>query len=199
MVTTTNLAYLTDQVRMHVGDLTETTFSDSIIYTALVSSVKFLQNRWGSRYFIYASGMFVSDTTINTPDGQATLSTLPSENDVFRNPFVVFDSLQPPIVEQSDESPIVVGAAILLRRSVVNSSTAVFANWSTPDLSYSNVQSSKALTDAIREDMAYLDTFFKRRLGKVIKSSLPIAANLEFVRYAETTTIIPQNIVIETL
>lgn len=197
LVTTTNLDYLATPVRLHVGDLTETTFSDSIIYTALVSAVKFLQNKWSSRYFIYASGMLVGGTTINTPDGQATLTSLPQENDVFRNPFVAFDSLQPPIIDQNDEYAVIVAASLLLRRSVISSSTAVFSNWSTPDLSYSNVQSSKALQEAIAEDTKLLDEFFKRRLGTPVKSRFPLAANLEFVRYAEVTDIIPQTVVVD--
>lgn len=173
LVTDTNLDYLITEVRMQVGDLTEDTFGDDIIKTALVSAVKYLAGRWGNRYLIYDSDMLVSGTTVKTPDGQCTLSELPaSENYVFRNCHHTFLTESPPVIEQNDEFPIIIAASMFLRRSVITSSMTAFTNWSTPDLSYSNVASHRSIQDSINHDMATLDLFFRKRLGKSVKQSL---------------------------
>ena len=180
IVTTSNLDYLIDPVRLHVGDMAGSTFSDGLVLTSLVFGVKYLQHRWNSKYLIYASGMLVSGTTVNTPQGQCTLDTLPNENDVFRNCYATFTSDAPPIIDQSDEYAIVLTAAILLRRSVFASSISVFSNWSTPDLSFSNVASHKALLDTINADVAALDMLFKGKLAAPQKSTWPIALEYDY-------------------
>lgn len=191
IVTQSNLDYLIVPVRMHVGDINNQTFSNSLILTSLVFSVKYLQNRWSNRYLIYNSSMLVSGTTINTPDGQCTLDTLPGVNDVFRNCAVTFASDGTPVIDQDDEFPVILAAAILLRRSVITSSLNTFSNWSTPDLSFSNVSSYRALIDMINMDMKALDEFFKKRLAAPQKQSFPIAGDEILLPYAGMLDIIP--------
>lgn len=198
IITSSNLDYLITPVRMHVGDLTEVTFSDSVILTALVYAVKYLQNRWNNRYLIYTSGMIVTGTTVNTPNGTCDLASLPGENDAFRNCHVTFTSAAPPIIDQNDELPIILVSAINLRRSVITSSIHVFSNWSTPDLSFSNVSSSKSLEALINADLKLLDDFFKKRLATPQKSTFPIAGEENVVQFVQTTVIYPEIIVTET-
>jgi hypothetical protein len=191
IVTQSNLDYLIVPVRMHIGDIAGDVFSNALILTSLVFSVKWLQNRWNNRYLVYTSNMLVSGTTVNTPDGQCTLATLPGVHDVFRNCAITFTSEATPVIDQDDEYPIVIAASILLRRSVITSSLTAFSNWSTPDLSYSNVSSHRALMDLMNADLKALDEFFKKRLASPQKSSFPIAADEIRLTYAGMLDIIP--------
>jgi hypothetical protein len=165
-ISSSNLDYLIIPLRFHIGDIEGTSFSDTLCLTGLVNGVKMIASRWSSKYLIYASGMDSSG-----------LDYTPSENDVFRNPAATFIQHSPPIVEQSDEIAIILAASILMRRSVISSSMTAFSNWSTPDLSFSNVQSGKQLQVLLEEDQRMLDLFFKGKLGHILKSTLPIAQN----------------------
>jgi len=164
LITTSNLDYLITPLRFHIGDIDETLFSDSVLLTGLVNGVKMIANRWSNKYLIYASGIDVS-----------CVGYIPAVNDVYRNCSFAFQSVAPPIVEQSDEIAIILAASILVRRSVITSSVSAFSNWSTPDLSYSNIQSSKQLLSMLADDQRMLDDFFKGKLGRILKSTLPIA------------------------
>lgn len=192
IVTQSNLDYLIVPTRMYVGDLSGDVFSNSIILTSLVFSVKWLQNRWNNRYLIYRQDMYLSGTSVNTPDGVLVLPALPNTNDAFRNTLTTtFASDATPVIDQDDEYPIVVASAVALRRSVITSSLSAFSNWSTPDLTFSNVSSSKAMLDLIAQDVKTLDEFFKKRLASPQKQSFPIAADEILTPYAGIFDIIP--------
>jgi len=164
LINASNLDYLVTPLRFHIGDIDETLFSDTVLLTGLVNGVKMIANRWSSKYLIYASGIDAS-----------CLGYTPSVNDVYRNCAFNFQSSSPPIVEQSDEIAIILAASILVRRSVITSSVSAFSNWTTPDLSYSNVQSSRQLLSMLADDQKLLDDFFKGKLSRGLKSTLPIA------------------------
>lgn len=193
---TTNLDYLIPDVRLRVGDIDGTLFSDNLIRTGLVSSVKYLQHLWGDRYLIYTSGIISSGTIVNVPQGTCDLGYTPNEYDVIRNCYAVFESVPPPILDQDDEQAIVIAAGMLVRRSVIQSSTTAFTNWTTPDLSISNIQSAKMLTEMLKMDKEELDSFFKRRLARPVKSTFPIAAKQELTPFAEVSIIQEETIVI---
>jgi hypothetical protein len=136
---------------LQVGDPAGTTFSDPLLLTGLVNGVKMLASRWNSKYLIDAN------------------------NDVYRNTAVTFTYTSPPIIEQQDEIAVILAASILVRRSALTSSSSAFTNWSTPDLSFSNVQASKTLLDLLKADEEQLNLFFKGKLGKAVKQTLGIA------------------------
>lgn len=171
LVTHTNLdIYITD-VRLYVGDITEPyVYSDSVVMTALVNAVKYLGPRWDNKYLIYGSGIKISDNgseyTVGVPQGQCNIPNTTLENDVFRNCHVTFNSYSPPIVEQSDSVAIVLAASYLLRRASATSSYTGLS-WSTPDLSFSNIQSAKTLQEYIAQDLAALNAFFAVKLGRM--------------------------------
>jgi hypothetical protein len=174
MITTiTNLDPYIPIVRIHLGDVTGTQFSDNLVRTALVYGVKALGQKWSNRYFIFTSDMAISATEINTPSGIVTVATLPNEYDAFRNTYQPFTSSEPPVIEQTDETPLILMAALGVRKSVITSSMSAFTNWSTPDLSYSNVQASKSLMDMLSADQKALDDWFKTRLAKATKQNIP--------------------------
>lgn len=62
IVNPTNVDYLIEDVRLHIGDADpeKLRFSDSYIRTSIINGVKMLQRRWGSRYLVYYSSCVVT-------------------------------------------------------------------------------------------------------------------------------------------
>lgn len=167
-----NLAQYIDDVRLYVGDVSGTQYSDSLVLLALENAIQYLGWRWESKYLIYSSG--IVNTTpapagfvnVNTPAGMCTIESTYSEGDVFRNCHSTFTSVAPPIIEQKDLPAVLIAATYLLFRSIAASAINAIS-WSTPDLSFSNIQSSRTITDFIKEQLIALDLFFKQKLGRI--------------------------------
>lgn len=179
----TNLDYLIPNVRIRFGDLTGATYSDTIIRTALVNSVGFLQPRWQSKYQIYRDSIMVDpqpDTVpsgyilANTSNGQTYIPDGLTEGDVFRNPYVIFTQPSPPVIQSEDEEAIVLGAVYLLRSVQISSSLTGFVSWSTEDIRYSNLGSQRGLSDLLARDFANLDEYFRKKIAKPQISSFPV-------------------------
>lgn len=173
-----NLGQYVEDVRLYVGDIDSTEFSNVTILTALENGVKYLARRWYNRYLIFSSGIIADSSipgiyTVNTPDGTMQVSSSILEGDVFRNSAVAFISSPPPIIEESDLPALLIATSYLLRRAKASSSTAGLS-WSTPDLTYSNIQSAKTYLQLMEWDSQALELFFKQRLGKPIVGSLPL-------------------------
>jgi hypothetical protein len=184
MVTSTNLSIYADSVRLYIGDSESPyTFSDSTILQALVESVRYLSPRWDRKYLIYSSGILVSDNgvtkLVNTPDGQCTISSSVSENDVFRNCYKTFVSIAPPIIDAQDEAAIILAAAYLMRRASLTS-TNIGQSWSTPDLSFSNIETSRTLRSLMQTDLDALNLLFKQKLGRIQIGSFYPRSEIQF-------------------
>lgn len=84
----TNIDYLIDDVRIRIGDLEEDRFSDTIIRSALISSIKTLQKKWNARYLVFSEG-----TIVNTlPSGvyyRTDYDALVASGVVIDNPTIV--------------------------------------------------------------------------------------------------------------
>lgn len=180
----TNVDYLISDVRLQLGDVDGEQFSDSVVRAGLVSAIKFLERRWGSRYLVYASGMAITPvpTDVTVPAGYVyvAMPTGPGfilegyvDNDVFRNPSHTFldTSLFP--ISQEDETIIVTVAIIVLLRSRLTSSSSAFVNWSDGEYSYSNVATSNVLRDIYKSALEDLNLFFKRRLARPVRDDFP--------------------------
>lgn len=163
-----NLGQYIPDVRLYVGDIDGTEYSDTLILTSLENGVKYLSQRWFSKYLIYSSGIVATDygaiVDINVPQGVCTI-TQPSEGDVIRNCYITFSSNPPPIIDQNDLPAILLASAYLLARSKASSSTSGLS-WSTPDLSFSNIESAKTYKELMRQNLEAIELFFKQRLGK---------------------------------
>lgn len=177
----TNTDYLIDSVRLQVGDTESTRFSDSLIRSAIITGIKFLQKRWKNRYMVYASGVVQNpqpaDLPVvagyvyaNLPEGTGLIPTGLAENDIFRNPFYSF--VDPGVaISQEDEYPIILAASIILQRAKFMSSSSVFQNWSDGEFSFSNVASARAYESSIGALTSELDLYFKRRLVGATRTS----------------------------
>jgi hypothetical protein len=179
----TNVDYLIPDLRLVYGDLTGSTFSDTIMRTALVNGVKFLQRRWVSKYQVYTETILTDPQPAaiagyvyaNTIDGQAYIPSGLAEGSVFRNPFVTFTQYSPPIIQSEDEVAIVLAAKLLLRRSQVASSASAFVSWKTEDISYSNLGSERSLTKLLESDQKELDDYFRSKIAKPQRSDFVVS------------------------
>ena len=77
-------------------------------------------------------------------------------------------------MELADEAALILAASYLLRRAKLQSTS--ISNWTTPDLSFSNVESSRSVRDMLNADLAMLDLLFRKKLGSIQWS--PFQANL---------------------
>jgi hypothetical protein len=183
IVYATNIDYLIDSVRLHVGDTDSTRFSDSLIRSALVTGVKMLQRRWKNRYLVYASGVVqvpqpdlpaVAGYVYATlPEGTGLIPVDLAENDVFRNPFYTFTDNQA-LISQEDEYPIILAAAIILHRAKFMSTSAVFQSWSDGEFSFSNIASARAYESSLAGLIGELDAYFKKRLYGATRTSFAV-------------------------
>lgn len=171
MVTTTNLNIYEDALRLYIGDFdTPYTYSTTRILTALVEGVRFLAPRWDRRYLIYGSGILISDDgtykTVYTPDGNCTIPSTVQENDVFRNCNKIDSASVTTVLEIQDEAALILASAYLLRRSELTSSN-IGQSWSTPDMSYSNIETSRTLRALIDSDLKAIELLYKSKLGTI--------------------------------
>lgn len=171
-----NIDDLMMDLRLQIGDLDGTHYSDPVIRTALVSAVKMLGNRWNSKYQIYHPDMFITESggyiLANTIHGQGYIPAGLEEGDIFRNPFIQFNSVSPPIIEEVDASAIVIQARILLRSLRLSSSAGTFISIATEDLKYSNLAAERTITSLLEEDIRLLNDLFKTKIAKPKVSSL---------------------------
>lgn len=194
----TNLDHLIPNVRIRFGDLTGATYSDTIIRTALVNAVGFLQPRWQSKYQIYTNSIKIDPQPVTVPSGYILANTshgqtyIPAglnEGDAFRNPYVIFTQPSPPILQSEDEEAIVLAAVYLLRSVQVSSSITGFVSWSTEDIRYSNLGSERGLGRLLEADLANLNDYFRKKIAKPQISSFPMVVIPEQYDYIlrETT------------
>lgn len=178
-----NIDYLIPDVRIRAGDITDPPlYSDTLVRTAIVAGVKYLQRRWENRYLVFASGMVVIPQPIGVPAGYVYAALpqgfgyIPSGllyGDVFRNPYHTFANPGTWPISQEDESVITTAAVLILMRSIMSSSSTAFVNWSDGEYSYSNVATSSVLRDLYRSSLDELDLYFKRRLATPIRADFP--------------------------
>lgn len=176
----TNLDYLMPRLRLSFGDLTGAVYSDTIMRTALVNSIEYLQKQWASKYQVYHNDLQTGVTgsgfvEINSSDGIGNIPSGLEDGSIFRNPYVIFTQNSPPIIESIDSEAIVLAATYLLRKTQVSSSAADFTSWRTEDISYSNLGSERSLSKLLSDDKAALDEYFRKNIARPQRSDFAIA------------------------
>jgi hypothetical protein len=121
--TVLNIDYLLPVLRMHLGDTDPLTYRyvDGWLRVALVSGIKSLQRWWGDRYLI-------NYTT----------------NDVERSTTYDFLYTDPPIIQDSDERPIILMSAILVKTGQLESNSWNVGSWKDAEIAVSNIEGNKA-------------------------------------------------------
>ena len=178
----TNIDYMIDQVRLRLGDFDGTIYSDTLIRTALISGIKYLQKRWRSKYQVVTSGTYTGDNG-SSPSGYAQASTIDgiadipinlAVNDVFRNPFVVFGQEQPPVIEQNDEDAIVLATAYIVHLAKLTNSSSAFVSWSTEDIRFTNTTAANTMRAVLETLQTELNTVFATRIAQPTMSRQPV-------------------------
>jgi hypothetical protein len=178
-----NIDYLGPEVRFRFGDLTGDIYSDTIVRTALISGIRFLQNKFDGKYQIYTEASKVvpqpSDIAagyirVNSLHGPADLINTYVEGDIYRDPYITFSSTPPPLIEISDEEVIILAAVYLLRKSQISSNAGEFVSWSTEDIRYSNAGFERGLSTLLQQDLAALNEYIKSKLGRPQRANFPV-------------------------
>lgn len=180
-----NHDYLMTVTRSLFGDLTGDTYSDTVVRTSQVNAIRFLQNRWLSKYQIYEDRLLVSPqpsdvpagyVLINSVNGQMYVPNTLVDGDVFRNGYIEFTQESPPIIESKDEMAIVLAAVYLLRSLQVSSSSTSLVSWATEDIRYSNLGSERSQARLLTDALAALNDYFTNRLATPRKVTFPITS-----------------------
>lgn len=172
----TNVDYLIPTVRMKIGDFDGTRFSDSIVRTSIITAIKMLQRKWGSRYLVFDQSSL--DPSTEAPSGYVAAFVLGSvqyipsglmDNDVLRNPSVAFSHGSAPIISQEDEYAVVLAASITMRRAQLTSSAESFQIWSDGEYSFSNASKARSLGSLLESEERELEQLFRSRLKSAVR------------------------------
>ena len=153
ITSTTNLDYLIDPLRVHLGDFTVPyTYTDNELRTRIVYAVKTLMNRWNNKYLI-------NNTT----------------NNVSRNGNWKYLLASPPIIQHNDERPIILQASIDLKQARLSTNAATGGSWKDDEVSYSNVAGLESMKADLMKEVEELDGILgkaRERLAQPKKHSL---------------------------
>lgn len=155
IVTTENLEYLLPVLRLHLGDITPATYryTDEWLLVALLSSVKSLQRWWGNKYLVDAT-----------------------TEDVSRNSEVDFTYEEPNIIQDRDERPVILMAAILIKSGQLESNSWNVGSWKDAEIAVSNIEGNKAKEFGIKMDWEELKLYIMpptKRLVGALRVSHP--------------------------
>jgi hypothetical protein len=178
-----NIDYLIAPVRFEIGDLEGDVFTDTVVRTAIVNALRFLQNRWLAKYQIFDSSLVISPQPVDAPIGFVWANTIDGEayipdglidGDIFRNPFIEFTTIAPAITPL-DEQAIILAAAYLLRRVQIASTSDELVSWSTEDIRYTNLSRERAMSALLADARALLDDYFRKKLAAPVRVEYPRA------------------------
>jgi hypothetical protein len=151
---TTDLSQYTERLRLHLGDTDESNprYLAEWLRVALIAGVELLMPRWNFKYL------------------------LDDNDDVYRNPNINFLLPEPPVIERSDVWPIILQASIIIKEGSLEGMSWNFVAWRDAEISYSNLESSRAKDASIERDIRLLDSMLPwraKRLAQPTKGHLP--------------------------
>ncbi|HEC63692.1 MAG TPA: hypothetical protein ENI23_00195 [bacterium] len=152
-ITDTNVNYLIERLRLHLGDFTAPyRYLNEWLETSLLVAVEALMPRWNYKYIL-------SET-----------------NQVSRNANHVYAFASPPIIQRGDVWPIVVQASIIIKEGSLENQSWNFAAWRDAEIQYSNLEESRSKDASLRRDIALLENMLPertKRLAQPRKGHLP--------------------------
>jgi hypothetical protein len=131
ITTVSNLDYLIPVLRLKLGDTTPATYRylDAWLSVSLIAAIKSLSRWWNFRYLVDASNVITRN----------------ADND-----FTIDESFG--LIQKSDEWPIVLMAAILIKDGSLQNSAWDIGSWRDAEISYSNIQSGVLKDASIKRD-----------------------------------------------
>lgn len=135
-----NISYLIPALRLYLWDVDSTAYryTDEWLDVTLVSAVKSLQRWWNNKYLVDETGEIVS-----------------------RNPSSSFLFEEPPLVQMSDETPLILMAAIIIKSGVLENSAWSTATWRDAEYYVSNVEGGKMKEASVKADWDRLLMYLK--------------------------------------
>jgi hypothetical protein len=117
-----NLSYLIAVLRLEIGDINPASYryTDEWLDTALVSSIVALQRWWNNKYLV--------DETYTT---------------VSRNPDITFIFSEPPVIQTSDETPVVLMASYIIQSGSLENSAWSIGTWRDAEYYVSNTDGGR--------------------------------------------------------
>ncbi len=117
-----NIDYLIPALRMELWDLNPASYryTDAWLSTSLVVAVKSLQRWWSNRYLVDSTDTVISRNTSST-----------------------FDLVSPPLVETSDEMPIILMAAYLIKSGELEANSWNVSTWRDAEYYVSNTEGGR--------------------------------------------------------
>jgi hypothetical protein len=117
-----NLSYLINILRLELGDINPLSYryTDEWLDTALVASVVALQRWWSNKYLVDETYTLVS-----------------------RNPDITFTFDEPPVIQTSDETPVVLMATYIIKDGSLENSAWSTSTWRDAEYYVSNVEGGR--------------------------------------------------------
>lgn len=143
------------ELRLHLGDYDPTSYRymDKWLVTSLLLAVKSLQKWWNYRYLV----------DFNTED-------------VYRNPNIVFEYAEPPVIQDSDVRPIILMASIIIKKGQLENSAWSTGSWRDNEISVSNIEGSRVRQTSLNDDWNELKDLLRppqKKLAQAVKGRLP--------------------------
>lgn len=173
----TNLDSLIAPLRIRFGDIDGSTFSDTVMRTAIIYGIQYIAPRWDYKYNIFDSSLITNDTapdgmiSIGTPHGIMYVPDTLKRGDIFKSTYFEWNTS---LLIDPNDVPIIISAAVyMLRRLQLSGGVQSFVSWSTEDIRYSTLEQSRVLKDMLTQDLNELNNFFAKGIGLVRVSSMP--------------------------
>jgi hypothetical protein len=152
---TTDLDYLIPELRARLGDTDETAYRylDEWLRVSLVSALKALQRWWRIRYVIDETTYVVSRYAGST--------------------FLVDE---PPVIQQQDETPLLIMASILTKSGVLQNNSWTIGSWRDAEIAVSNIEGGKLKDSSLGRDWNELEMYIlppTRRLTGIVRTEIP--------------------------
>ena len=149
-----NVEHLLTYLRLRIGDTDSASYryTTDWLYKSLEAAVQILGKWWNFKYLFDTDG------------------------NIYRNPNGYFIMANPPILEGSDGQIIVLMAAYIVLEGSLENSAWDYGSWKDAEISFSNIESSRARKDTVERLRIELLEMIKppsKRLARVLKSSLP--------------------------
>lgn len=147
--------YLIPILRLQLGDINPLTYRylDEWLKVALITGIKALQRWWSDRYL-------VDDIT-----GEITRSSTYS---------FTYDS--PPVIQSSDERPVILMTAILIKSGQLESNSWNVGSWKDAEIAVSNIEGNRAKEFGIGLDWEELKMYITpptKRLSPALRIAHP--------------------------
>jgi hypothetical protein len=117
-----NLSYLIPVLRLEIGDINPASYryTDEWLDTSLVSSIVALQRWWNNKYLVDETYTVVS-----------------------RNPDITFIFSEPPVIQTSDETPVVLMASYIIQSGSLENSAWSIGTWRDAEYYVSNTDGGR--------------------------------------------------------